>query len=96
LSQILKGAVALSTEEVLFSKLLTLQEELEKALPNYKESLREIHNLLRSDPDMVHILSEEQVGLVVAGLSKHKGVVLVEATSKGGKGKRKEITEDDI
>ena len=71
--------------------------QLEQQLPGYKDLLRVIHTNLKADPDMVHLLSEEQIGVIVAGLMKHTGVVIATAASKGKGAKRASgITADDI
>lgn len=93
------ASAAPSSQEIVFSRMETLQEELEKGVPSYKDSLRTIHSMLRADPDLVHVLSEEQIGVVIAGLSKHKGVVITEIGKKGsGSGGKKSatISLDDI
>lgn len=79
----------LSQNEQILEKLSLLQDNLEKSLPGYKDVLRSIHSQLRADPDMVHVLSEEQIGLIVAGLSKHKGVVIATAIAKSSNGGKK-------
>lgn len=68
--------------EAFISRLTSLQEKLQQQSPDYKTLLSTIHSNLRKDPDLVHILSNEQIGVIVAGLSKHTGITLVEATLK--------------
>jgi hypothetical protein len=80
-------------------QLDTLQEQLQKQLPGYEYSLREIHRNLSSDPALLHILKPEQIGTIVAGLKKKTNTVIAEAaTKKGGSGGKRlrDLTEDDI
>lgn len=86
-----------SSTDLVLSRLSTLQEELEKNIPSYKDSLRTIHNILRQDEDLVHVLSEEQIGVIIAALSKHKGVVIATSSIKGvGKNAKKPIVAEDL
>lgn len=81
-------------------QLTTLQEELQKQLPGYENSLHRIHRTLAEDPALLHILKPEDIGVVVAGLKKKTNTVIVEDMVKkrgGSGGKRlKDIGEDDI
>lgn len=74
-----------------------LQNELQQQLPGYEYSLREIHRKLGEDQGLLHILKDEQIGIVVAALKKKTNNVIVEEAVKkrGGKSASK-ITEDDI
>ncbi len=68
----------LSSAEQIFSKILELQQKLQAAAPNYEHLLHTIHMMLQKDPDLTHLLSEEQIGVVVAGLCKRKNIVIAE------------------
>ncbi len=90
-------SIAQQTEE----RIVELQEHLEKGLPGYKDLLRVIHTNIKNDPDLVHILTEEQIGIIVVGLAKHKGVVINTEAAKSKKvvvsdKKRGSITVEDI
>lgn len=88
---------ALTNGQQLKTQITELQEKLHKALPDYKELLQVIHTNLRKDEDLVHLLSPEDIGVIVAGLSKHKNIVIATATAKGSGGKKsKSITVDDL
>lgn len=85
-------ATPLDASSTLTGKIDELQEQLEKKLPGYKDVLRSIHSIIKNDPDLLHILTDEQIGVIVAGLSQHKGVVIVKAEARkavAGTGKRK-------
>lgn len=87
----------LDNSATFLQQLDKLQEELQKQLPGYEYSLREIHRNLSNDPALLHLLKPEQIGVIVAALKKKTNTIVVEESvkKKGGK-KAKEITEDDI
>jgi hypothetical protein len=81
----------LSNAEQLVGQIDDLQRKLQTQAPGYESLLHTIHVALSKDPDMVHLLSEDQVGVIVAGLSKRKNIIIAAAdkkkstTSKGTK-----------
>lgn len=91
--------VPLSNAEQIVNKIEELKTLLQTGAPGYEGLLHTIHVALHKDPDTAHILTEEQIGIIVSGLSKRKGVIIQAATSKqktsDGK-KLKDITADDI
>lgn len=98
-------AEALSVEQQIKGRIAELQEAIEKSIPGYQQILKEIHTNLRNDPDTVTLLSDEEIGVIVAGLSKHKNVVIaLEEAKKASKSKNvtasgkklTQITGDDI
>lgn len=52
------------------SKISQLQESLLEAHPSMPILLREIHTQLRKDPELVTIISEDEIGIIVNGLKK--------------------------
>lgn len=78
------------------SKITSLQEMLQQQSPGYENILRVIHENLNQDDSTVHLLTEEQIGVIVAGLSKKKGIVIAEVESKQRKAKLKDITIDEL
>jgi hypothetical protein len=63
--------------------------------------LREIHQHLRKDPELVTIITEEEIGMIVNGLKKQTNTVLAtttikQSTSKAEKVKQAKLTLDDI
>jgi hypothetical protein len=88
----LPGAVELQ------NRLAGLQESLQKALPNYDGHLFTIHQMLQKNSDLVHMLTDEQIGLIVAGLvAKTNTVILSEASKKGAASKAlRATTVNDI
>ena len=57
------------------SKIQTLDERIKTAHPLMPVLLREIHTVLRAQPDNVTLLSEEEIKIIVNGLMKQTSVV---------------------
>lgn len=90
----------LSSSEQVINRIAELQAALQQALPSYESLLHQIHVGLAKDPDIIHLLNEEQVGTVCAGLSKKKNIVIATAsksksTTVSGK-KLKDISVSDL
>jgi len=83
--------------EQLKEKVLSLQTALLEAHPTMPVLLREIHNHLKQDEEVVTLLSEEEIGIIVQGLQKQTQTVIIEATLKKGPGKSlKKVTLADL
>lgn len=81
------------------SKLALLEESLLAANPNMPVVLREIHSILKKDPEVVTILSEEDVSLIVRGLKKQTNTEIATKVAKKKMGSKKalsKITVDDL
>lgn len=50
-----------------------------EALPRV---LADIKAAIIADPDCVTIMTPEEIGMIVSGMSKQKGIVIVKATAK--------------
>lgn len=68
-------------------RILELQTAIETAIPGYTTILRSLHTTLKNDPDIVTMLTAEEVGIIVSGLSKHKGIVIAKTLSAASKKK---------
>ena len=79
-------------------KLASLQTMLTDNLPNISTVLRDIHSTLKKDPDVVTILTDEEVAILVNGLDKQTQANLAGsvAKSKTPKAKLKETTLEDL
>ena len=75
-------------------KIIHLYESLQARLPNYEHLLHIIHTALLKSPDTVHLLSDEEIGIIVSGLSKKTGVILAEKQKKADA--KKKITLEDL
>ena len=63
-------------------KCQELEEALSTDLPGFPYILKDIHETLRADPDVVTLLTEEQIAIIVKGLEKHTGIVVTPAKAK--------------
>ena len=71
--------------EVISEKIATLKQQLETAAPGYESLLHQIHTVLIKDESLSHLLSEEQIGVIVSGLSKKKNIIIAEVEKKSKK-----------
>lgn len=76
--------VPLSNAQQIVSKIEELQTLLQTASPQYESHLFIIHQALLKDEELAHLLTEEQVGVICAGLAKKKNVVIAEPEKKKG------------
>lgn len=75
----------LSNAEQIIQRIDTLQQQLREGSPNYESSLHTIHQALRKDEEIVHLLSDEQIGVIVEGLAKKKNIVIATEKAKSTK-----------
>lgn len=75
----------LSSLEQFRQRVTQLREALQAQSPGYEQYLFAIHKQLSNDEEMTHLLSEEEIGVIVAALSKKKNIVIAEAASPKGK-----------
>ena len=57
-----------TTPEQIRMSIAELQQCILAAHPRLPVLLRDIHKVLKSDPDCVTLLSEEDIGIIVSGL----------------------------
>jgi len=63
-------------------KIAELQDMILTAHPRMPILLKDIHTLLKNDPDNVTLLSEEDIGIIVSGLKKQTMTEITAATLK--------------
>lgn len=81
------------------TKLDELEQMLIESHPAMPTLLRDIHKLLKAQPDIVTLMSEDEVAIVVRGLEKQTNSNLVASTLKPTKAKKenlKNATMDDF
>ena len=81
--------------EQLKEKVTALQEALLAAHPTMPVLLRDIHQQLKADEEIVTVLSDEEIGIIVNGLQKQTQTVIINSIVKKGAGKKK-ITLADL
>jgi len=82
-------------------KIAELAEAIEKQVPNYASILATIHKETAAQPELLYKLNDEQIAVVINGLSKlHKVEIVEPKEKKAAKGLTKAqgalISEDDI
>jgi hypothetical protein len=86
-----------TSHEILSLKIAELSQAITSTLPNMPSLLQEIHKNLKSDPDLITILSSEEVAIIISGLSKQTQTTITTSILSGSKGKSlKKISVDDI
>lgn len=85
MSVVLTEPAPLPELDQLLAKISELQDKLRTNMPGYEGLLHTIHTALHKDEAMVHMLNEEQIGVIVAGLCKKKNVVIAESNKSKGK-----------
>jgi hypothetical protein len=73
--------------EQLKEKVGSLQEALLASNPAMPVLLREIHQHLKQDEEVVTLLTEEEIGIIVSGLKKQTQTAILTVTAKKGTGK---------
>lgn len=68
--------------ETIKQQIEELKEKLQQSVPGYESLLHTIHRALAASPDTVHLLTDEQIGVICAGLKKRTNVVVFEETVK--------------
>jgi len=84
---------------IVIDKIAELQVSLQSGAPNYESLLHTIHQALFKDEELTHLLTEEQVSTICAGLAKKKQIIIAAsaAKTKTSSGKSlKDITLDDL
>lgn len=82
--------------EQLKEQIYTLKERLLTGNPDMPVLLQTIHKKLREDAELVTTLSEEEVGVIVAGLKRHQNVEISVVVSKAKGKSAKNLTLDDL
>lgn len=78
-------------------KLALLESKLDEAAPGIPTLLREIHRVLKKDPDVVTILSDEECSIIVRGLKKQTATEIATSAKKKGTSKSlKQMTLADL
>jgi hypothetical protein len=83
--------------EQIQEKILKLGDMLEQQLPGFPLILRDIHKQLKTDEEIVTLLSEAEIGVIVSGLSAQTKVHITETATKSVRTKAiKNITLADL
>jgi len=79
-------------------KLAQLESMLAAKVPNISTLLRDIHRTLKTDPDVVTILSDEECSILVRGLKHQTNTSISTGAIKKAKTSKamSKITVDDL
>lgn len=78
------------------SKIAELSEAILAAHPTMPMLLKQIHTNLKSDPEIVTLLDEEEIQIIVSGLKKQTQTELIQSALKPKRGKKDVIDVDDL
>lgn len=82
--------------EQLKESVLSLQSALLAAHPTMPSLLQQIHRKLKEDPEIVTLLSEEDIGIIVSGLMKQTQTTIATTLSKSRTKTLKSIGISDL
>jgi len=83
--------------EQLRESVLSLQASILSNHPQLPVLLRTIHKKLAADPDIVTLLSEEEIGILVSGLDRMQmNIIATSIASSPAKKSMKSITVADL
>ena len=83
--------------EQIQEKIITLGDMLKQQLPAFPTVLRDIHSHLKKDEEIVTLLSEEEIAIIVSGLSRQTKVTITTAAKKAASNKTlKNVTLADL
>lgn len=91
---ITSAPVPLTAADQVVSMIEELKVQMQTQAPGYESMLHRIHTILSKDDNLAYLLTEEQIGVIVSGLSKKKNVVLASTTTK--KKSMKNLSLDDL
>lgn len=77
-------------------EMAELTSALEAQVPGFATILKKIHSHLQKDPNVVTLLSDEEIGTIVAGLEKHTNVAIVAPTAVKAAKKKQPVSLDDL
>ena len=72
----------MSEADQIKDKIAKLSDSLQKQLPSYESLLHTIHMNLAKSPDTVHLLTDQEIGIICAGLSKKTNVIIAPKEAK--------------
>jgi hypothetical protein len=78
-------------------RLDAIEEKMLKQDPEIGTHLKAVHTLLREYEELAHLLSPEQIGVLVKGLQKHTTISLVvEGQAKKSRTKAEKVDINDL
>jgi hypothetical protein len=78
-------ATPLTDAQEIHQRISELQAELDKASPGIATHLLRIHKDLAASPELLHILSEDEIAIIAKGLQVQSQVQIVAPKAKAPK-----------
>lgn len=84
-----------------YEKMCAMEQAMNERMPNFAITLREVHRAMAEDVNVVTVLTNEEIGLICAGLARHADIEILEPKKSAAKktvgGKlAKNLNEDSI
>lgn len=96
LSQLKLPTTKLIAATSIQEKIADLKAKMDSKLPGLETALASIHKQLLEDTALVHILSDEEVGVICNGLARAKQIILVTKEAKSSRKSLSKTTIDDL
>jgi hypothetical protein len=77
-------------------RLAAVESKLKEVDPQLGDHMKAIHKSLLAHEELVHILPDDRIAVLMAGMQKYKNIQLVEATAKKPSARGKKPSEDDF
>lgn len=87
---------SMTQQEQVTAKLLELEAALKARSPLIPNLLGIIHHNLQQYPELTHVLTEEQIGVISSGLSFQSSIVIATTEKKSGGKATKNMGLGDI
>lgn len=87
-------ATPLTNADAIHQRISDLQAELDKASPNMANHLLQIHKDLGASPELLHVLSEDEIATIAKGLQVQSQVQIV--TTKAKPAKKEKLADLEI
>jgi len=81
---------------VVMERLALIEQKLLQNDPQIGTHLKEIHKHLMEYEELSHLLTPEQIGVLMKGFQKHTTIQLVVEGVKKSGGKSKKVSVDDL
>lgn len=72
--------------------LAELEDRLNENLPDFSMQLRDIHEIMREDPNVQTVLSPEEIGVIVRGFKTHTNVTITTTPTRTSKKRTQPLT----
>lgn len=81
-----------------YEDLCSLEQQLVENIPTFVSTLRDIHRAQAQDPNIVTIMTPEEIGVILTGLRKHMAVEVIapKAKTKSTTARLKNLDDSDI